>query len=67
VAQVYTPGARQGTARILVALLGLFAFYLVALDGGALMSVVQGDLAYTQNFVHEAAHDTRHAAGFPCH
>ena len=67
-AQATAPAAvRQGTARILVALLGLFSLYVVALDQGAMLSVVQGDLAYTQNFVHEAVHDARHAAGFPCH
>jgi cobalt transporter subunit CbtB len=28
---------------------------------------VQGQLAYSQNFIHELTHDARHTAGFPCH
>jgi predicted anti-sigma-YlaC factor YlaD len=66
-AQVLAPGARQGAARILVALLGLFTLYVVGLDQGQLLSLVQGNVAFDQNLIHEAIHDARHAAGFPCH
>ena len=66
-AQVFAPGARQGATRILAALLGLFALYVVGLDQGQLLSVVQGGVAFDQNLIHEAVHDARHAAGFPCH
>jgi cobalt transporter subunit CbtB len=54
---------------MLVALLGLalFAFYVLALDQGWLLSVVQGARAYDLNVIHEAVHDARHVAGFPCH
>jgi hypothetical protein len=45
----------------------LLLFYLVALDNGFLLSLVQGQLAYSQNFIHELTHDARHTAGFPCH
>ena len=48
-------------------LLGLFAFYVVALDQGFLLSLVQGQAAFDMNLIHEAVHDARHAAGFPCH
>ncbi|HEY3305240.1 MAG TPA: CbtB-domain containing protein [Candidatus Binatia bacterium] len=48
-------------------LLGLFAFYVVALDQGFLFSLVQGPAAFDVNLIHEAVHDARHAAGFPCH
>ncbi len=41
--------------------------YLVSLDQGALLSLVQGSTAFDMNFIHEAVHDARHAAGFPCH
>ena len=58
---------RQSKARIGVALLGLFALYVVALDQGQLLSVVQGSLAFDQNLIHEVLHDVRHAAAFPCH
>lgn len=46
------------------ALLGL---YVLALDQGLLLSLVQGSAAFDLNLVHEFVHDARHAAGFPCH
>ena len=49
------------------ALAGLFAFYLVGLDQGMLLSLVQGNVAFDQNVIHELVHDARHAMGFPCH
>jgi len=49
------------------ALLSLVAFYIVALDQGHLLSLVQGNAAFQTNFIHELVHDARHAAGFPCH
>jgi len=47
--------------------LGAFALYLLALDQGLLLSLVQGAQAFDMNLIHEAVHDARHAAGFPCH
>jgi cobalt transporter subunit CbtB len=47
--------------------LGLFAFYALALDQGWLLSLVQGARAFDLNVIHEAVHDARHVAGFPCH
>lgn len=52
------------SAVILAALLSL---YVLAIDQGFLMSLVQGAQAFDLNFFHEALHDARHAAGFPCH
>ena len=49
------------------ALLSLIAFYLLALDQGYLLSLVQGNAAFDTNLIHELLHDARHAAGFPCH
>jgi hypothetical protein len=66
-AHVLAPGALQGKVRLLMVLLGLFALYVVGWDQGQLLSLVQGDVAFDQNLVHEALHDARHAAGFPCH
>jgi hypothetical protein len=60
-------GIRPGKLNILLIALGLFAFYLIGLDQGQLLSVVQGSAAFDQNLIHEAVHDARHAAGFPCH
>jgi cobalt transporter subunit CbtB len=50
-----------------VALLRLFALYVLALDQGLLLSFVQGPAAFDMNLIHEFFHDARHAAGFPCH
>lgn len=48
-------------------LLGIFGLYVLALDQGLLLSLVQGARAFDMNLIHEAVHDARHAAGFPCH
>ncbi len=64
---VRTPALRWTQPRLLIALLGLFGLYVVGLDQGLLFSLAQGDLAYAQNVIHEALHDARHAAAFPCH
>jgi hypothetical protein len=66
----YPPQALdRNTILILLGALLIFLlfFYLVAIDQGYLLSLVQGKLAYTQNFIHELTHDARHTAGFPCH
>lgn len=50
-----------------LALLGLFTLYVVAFDQGFLLSWIHGPAAFDMNLIHEALHDARHAAGFPCH
>ena len=65
--QVFAPTIRPGKVGILLALLALSAWYLLGLDQGWLLSLVQGGVAFDQNLIHEAVHDARHAAGFPCH
>ena len=59
----------QGQRRIFAALVlvGLFTLYVVALDQGFLLSWIHGSAAFDMNLIHEALHDARHAAGFPCH
>ncbi len=53
---------------LIAALLGfLLLYYLFALDQGFLLSLVQGNVAFDQNMIHEFLHDARHAAGIPCH
>ena len=47
--------------------LALLGFYVLALDQGWLLSLIQGARAFDMNFIHEAVHDARHVAGFPCH
>ena len=48
-------------------ILALALMYLLAIDQGQILSLVQGSAAFDQNFIHELVHDARHAAGFPCH
>ncbi|MDP9015317.1 MAG: CbtB-domain containing protein [Thermoproteota archaeon] len=50
-------------------LLGILVFgmFMVGYDQGHLFSVVQGEQAYQDLWMHEFYHDMRHAAGFPCH
>jgi hypothetical protein len=64
---VLTPTREHPVLLLVVAALALFALYLVAIDQGHLLSLVQGSLAFDQNLIHEVVHDSRHAAGFPCH
>lgn len=66
-AQVPAWALPQGRMRLVALLLGLFTLYIVGLDQGLLLSVVQGELAFDQNLIHEIVHDARHTAAFPCH
>lgn len=44
-----------------------FGMFIVGYDQGHLFSVVIGEQAYEDLFLHELFHDMRHSAGFPCH
>ena len=44
-----------------------FGLFIVGYDQGQLFSLVQGEQAYNDLWVHEFSHDMRHTAGFPCH
>ena len=44
-----------------------FGLFIVGYDQGHLFSLVQGEHAYNDLWIHEFLHDMRHAAGFPCH
>ena len=44
--------------------LGLF---VVGFDQCHIISLVYGESAFLDQFLHELTHDMRHAAGFPCH
>lgn len=59
-------GARQWklTGAAALAALGL---YLLTLDQGMALSLVQGDVAFDQNLIHELLHDGRHVLAVPCH
>jgi Probable cobalt transporter subunit (CbtB) len=66
-AHVWTPTAKRNRASLFVGLVGLLMLYLVGLDQGLLLSLVEGQTAFDQNLIHEFVHDARHAAAFPCH
>jgi uncharacterized protein YabE (DUF348 family) len=51
---------------ILLAVFGI-GFFAVGFDQGQIFSLVQGQQAYGQMYLHEMTHDMRHASGFPCH
>jgi hypothetical protein len=45
----------------------LFGMFIVGFDQGQLFSLVEGQKAFDDMWMHEFYHDLRHAAGFPCH
>ncbi len=53
----------------IVALAIIFAvgLFVVGFDQGHIFSLVYGEEAFTELYLHELTHDMRHAAGFPCH
>ena len=51
-------------ALVVVFVTGLF---LVGYDQGHIFSLVYGEQAFEDLYIHELTHDMRHAAGFPCH
>lgn len=53
-------------AAILLVLFGLGVF-AVEFDQGQIFSLVQGQQAFGQMYLHEMTHDMRHASGIPCH
>lgn len=61
------PAQHDGWMPVVVLLTGVLGLYALAADQGLLLSLVQGAPAFEVNLLHEAVHDARHAAGFPCH
>jgi len=53
----------------ILALAIIFAagLFVVGFDQGHIFSLVYGEQAFTDLYIHELTHDMRHAAGFPCH
>ncbi len=53
----------------IVALAFVFAggLFVVGFDQGHIFSIVYGEQAFEDLYIHELTHDMRHAAGFPCH
>ena len=44
-----------------------FGLFTVGFDQGHMFSIVLGEQAFDEMWIHELSHDMRHAAGFPCH
>ena len=53
----------------ILALAIIFAggLFVVGFDQGHIFSLVYGEKAFQDLYIHELTHDMRHAAGFPCH
>ena len=54
-------------AIVTLALIFGFGLFVVGFDQGHIFSIVMGEQAFNEMFIHELTHDMRHAAGFPCH
>jgi len=52
---------------LLLAIIFVAGLFIVGFDQGHIFSLVYGDQAYADLYIHELTHDMRHAAGFPCH
>jgi hypothetical protein len=66
-AQVFAPLITRTRALAGVAVLAALGLYLLTVDQGLALSLVQGGMAFDQNVVHELLHDGRHVLGAPCH
>ncbi|HEY8523145.1 MAG TPA: CbtB domain-containing protein [Nitrososphaeraceae archaeon] len=64
--QISEPNVPKAAVGLLIFILA-FGLFIVGYDQGQLFSLVQGEQAYNDLWVHEFSHDMRHAAGFPCH
>ena len=68
--QSQTTVNKYGISKIGIAALAfIFALviFVVGFDQGHIFSLVEGEQAFDNMFIHELSHDLRHAAGFPCH
>jgi hypothetical protein len=54
-------------AIIALALVFVAGLFVVGFDQGHIFSLVIGEEAFADLYIHELTHDMRHAAGFPCH
>ncbi len=54
-------------AIVALAIIFVAGLFVVGFDQGHLFSLVYGEEAFQDLYIHELTHDMRHAAGFPCH
>ena len=62
----FVPTVPKSVLAILVTI-SMIGYFVVGFDQGHLFSLIYGESAFTEQFLHELTHDMRHAAGFPCH
>ena len=68
--QYNTEVKQIGLPKLGIAILAIIfgvGLFLVGFDQGHIFSIVMGETAFDEMFIHELTHDLRHAAGFPCH
>ena len=61
---------RSGVPKFAIAILStifVIGLFVVGFDQGHIFSLVVGETAFDQMFIHELTHDMIHAFGFPCH
>jgi len=61
---------RSGVPKFSIVILSVIftvGLFIVGFDQGHVFSLVLGESAFDQMFIHELTHDMRHAFGFPCH
>jgi len=54
-------------AIVILGIIFAFGLFFVGYDQGHIFSIVLGEQAFADLYIHELTHDMRHAAGFPCH
>lgn len=54
-------------AILILATIFAAGLFVVGFDQGHIFSLVYGEEAFLDQYIHELTHDMRHAAGFPCH
>ncbi len=62
--------SKTGVSKLAIVTLAIIfavGLFVVGYDQGHIFSVVLGESAYEDLYIHELTHDMRHAAGFPCH
>ena len=62
--------SKKGVPVIAIAALAVIfvaGLFIVGFDQGHIFSLVYGEQAFQDLYIHELTHDMRHAAGFPCH
>ena len=54
-------------AIVVLGLIFVVGLFVVGFDQGHIFSIILGEQAFADLYIHELTHDMRHAAGFPCH